>query len=112
LTDEALSHLAGIKSLTRIDLHGSGEPGVNLGRCFTITGVQQLKALPDLRTLWLTNVDAAGGFLGLKELTQLRVLTLMMTNIRDDELDALEAALPNTRIHATGGGDSRPRRMI
>ena len=28
--------------------------------------------LPSLRTLWLTNLESAGGFLGLKELTQLR----------------------------------------
>jgi hypothetical protein len=112
LTDEALRHLTGIKSLTRIDLHGSGEPGVNAGTCFTIAGVQRLNALPNLRTLWLTNVDSAGGFLGLKELTQLHELTLMMTNIREEELDALEAALPNTRIHhATGGGFSRVRKM-
>jgi hypothetical protein len=111
LTDEALRHLAGIKTLTRVDLHGSGEPGANAGTCFTIAGVQRLKALPNLRTLWLTNVEAAGGFLGLKELTQLRELTLMMVNIREEELDALEAALPNTRIHhATGGGLSRARK--
>jgi hypothetical protein len=36
----------------------------------------------------------------------------MMANIRDEELDALEAGLPNTRIHhATGGGSSRMRKM-
>jgi hypothetical protein len=111
LSDEALRHVAGIKTLTRVDLHGSGEPGVNAGTCFTIAGVQRLKALPHLRTLWLTNVEATGGFLGLKELTQLRELTLMMANISDEELDALEAALPNTRIyHATGGGFSRVRK--
>jgi beta-lactamase regulating signal transducer with metallopeptidase domain len=110
LTDEALRHLAGIETLTRVDLHGSGEPGVNAGTCFTIAGIQRLKALPNLRTLWLTNLEAGGGFLGLKELTQLRELTLMMVNIRPEELDALEAALPNTRIHhATGGGSSRVR---
>jgi beta-lactamase regulating signal transducer with metallopeptidase domain len=112
LTDEALRHLAGIKALTRIDLNGSGEPGVNAGTCFTIAGVQRLKALANLRSLWLTNVDSAGGFLGLKELAQLQELTLMMTNIRAEELDALEAALPKTRInHASGGGFARVRKM-
>jgi beta-lactamase regulating signal transducer with metallopeptidase domain len=111
LTDEALRHLAGIKSLTRIDLSGSGEPGANAGMCFTIAGVQRLKVLPNLRTLWLTNVDSAGGFLGLKELTQLHELTLMMTNIRDEEVDMLEAALPNTRIHRATGGYSRVQKV-
>lgn len=104
LTDESLRHLGAIKTLTRVDLNGSGEPGVNAGKCYTIEGVQQLKALPSLRTLWLTNFESAGSFLGLKELTQVRVLTLMMANIRDDDLDALEEALPNTRINAVSGG--------
>jgi hypothetical protein len=37
----------------------------------------------------------------------------MMADIRDEELDALEASLRNTRIHhATGGGVSRVRTMI
>jgi hypothetical protein len=110
LTDESLRHLAEIRTLTRLDLHGSGLPGVNLGKCFTIEGIQHLKALPNLRTLWLTNFESTGGFLGLKELTQLRELTMMMANVREDELDALEDALPNTRIHsASGGRDSRVR---
>lgn len=111
LSDESLRHLAQIKSLRRVDLYGSGEPGAVVGKCFTIEGVQQLKALPNLRTLWLTNFESAGGFLGLKELTQLRQLTMMMTNLRDDELDALEDALPKTQIHhATGGGKARVRK--
>jgi len=105
LTDESLRYLAEITTLTRVDLNGSGEPGVSAGTCYTIAGVQRLKALPNLRTLWLTNFDSAGGFHGLKELSQLRELTMMMTNIRVDELDALVDALPNTSIHhATGGG--------
>jgi beta-lactamase regulating signal transducer with metallopeptidase domain len=105
LTDAALRHLAEIKSLQRIDLHGSGEPGVNLGECFSMRGVNELKALPKLRTLWLTNVAAGGGYESLKELKQLRELSMMMTDIRLDEFRALEEALPNTRIfHVTGGG--------
>jgi beta-lactamase regulating signal transducer with metallopeptidase domain len=106
LTDESLRHLAEIKTLTRIDLHGSGEPGVNAGKCFTIAGVQRLKALPRLRTLWLTNLES-DSFLGLKELTQLRELTLMMANIRGDEVEALEKALPNTTINSMSGGYKR-----
>jgi hypothetical protein len=108
LTDESLRHLAEMKTLKRIDLHGSGEPGPFAGTVFSIAGVQQLKALPELRTLWLTNVESPGGYLGLTELAQLRVLSLMMTNIRGDELEKLEEALRNTTIHvATGGGDVR-----
>jgi beta-lactamase regulating signal transducer with metallopeptidase domain len=107
LTDESLPHLAQIKSLTRIDLHGSGEPGVNAGKCFTIAGLQRLKALPRLRTLWLTNLECADSFLGLKELTQLRELTLMMANIRGEDLEALEKALPNTTINSISGGFKR-----
>jgi hypothetical protein len=107
LTDESLLHLAQIKSLIRIDLHGSGEPGVNAGKCFTIAGVQRLKALPRLRTLWLTNFGCADSFLGLKELTQLHEMTLMMANIRDEDLEALEKALPNTTINSISGGSKR-----
>jgi beta-lactamase regulating signal transducer with metallopeptidase domain/NADPH-dependent 7-cyano-7-deazaguanine reductase QueF-like protein len=112
LTDASLRHLADIKSLQRIDLHGSGEPGVNAGECFSMRGVNELKALPKLRTLWLTNVAAGGGYESLKDLKQLRELTLMMTDIRLDEFKVLEEALPNTRIHhVTGGGFStEPKR--
>jgi hypothetical protein len=107
LTDESLRHLAQIKSLTRIDLHGSGEPGFNPGKCFTIAGVQRLKALPRLRTLWLTNLECADSFMGLKELTQLRELTLMMANIPGEDLEALERALPSTTINSISGGYKR-----
>lgn len=105
LTDESLKHLAEIKSLNRVDLYG--------GNAVTISGVQQLKALPDLRTLWLTNFQSPGGFMGLKDLGQLHELSLLMTNLRDDEFDQLEDALPNTVIHhATGGGSVRvPRKQ-
>src|SRR5262249_40200117 len=88
LPDETLRHLSTIKTLTRVDLNGSGEPGVGAGRCFTVAGVVRLKTLPKLRTLWLTNFAPDGGYLGLKELTQLRELVMTMANVRDDELDA------------------------
>jgi hypothetical protein len=108
LTDETLRHLSTIKTLARVDLNGSGQPGSNPGRCFTIAGVQQLKTLPKLRTLWLTNFAIGGGYVGLKELTQLRELVLTMSDIRNEELDALEAALPNSRI--SGGSSKRLRK--
>jgi Leucine-rich repeat (LRR) protein len=113
LTDASLRHLAEMKSLQRIDLNGSGEPGVNAGECFSIQGIRELKALPKLRTLWLTNVVAGGGYESLKDLQQLRELTLMMTDIRREEFTVLEEALPGTTIHHTtgGGGFSGAPRM-
>jgi hypothetical protein len=101
--DETLKHLAEIKTLTRLDLNGSGLPGVNLGTRFTAEGLQQLKRLPGLRTLWLTNLKLERGYGVLKELTQLRELTLMMTDISAGEVAALEDALPNTTIVAVSG---------
>ncbi|MCI0681104.1 MAG: DUF1559 domain-containing protein [Gemmataceae bacterium] len=106
LTDESLRHLAAIPTLIRLDLHGSGQPGAIVGKRFTMAGVERLKALPNLRTLWLSNVHSDGGFLGLKELTQLRGLTLSMTNISELEVEALHEALPDTRISAMSGGGS------
>ena len=112
VSDEALKRLAEIKTLTRLDLYGSGLAGVQFSKNFTIEGLQQLKSLPKLRTLWLTNLALDGGFGGLKELTQLRELTFMMTNISEGEIDSLEDALPHTTVHATSGGGLRlPKKM-
>ena len=113
LTDAALQHLAQIHSLTRLDLSGNGHPGVAPGMNFTIAGLQQLKALGNLQTLWLSNCNIpGGGYIGLKELKQLRELTMMMCNVTDVDLDALEEALPNTRIsHVTGGGGRLPKQL-
>ncbi len=113
LTDESLTHLAQIETLTRIDLYGSGQPGVSPGDNFSIAGLQQLKTLPKLETLWLTNLNAPGaGYLGLKELKQLREITMMMCNVTDAELESLEEALPDTRItHMTGGGGRIPKQI-
>ena len=55
--------------------------------------------------MWLTNFDLPGeGYLGLKELSQLRELTLMMCNASKAELEQLEVALPNTFITSSSGG--------
>jgi len=105
VSDKSLVHLAHIPALTRLDLYGSGGPGVSLGRNFSIGGLQALKALPKLDTLVLTNLDLPGGiYTGLKELQQLRVLSFMMCNVSDGELDALEEVLPNTQISRADGG--------
>jgi hypothetical protein len=101
--DEAIGHLSQMKTLTRVDLDGNGRPGAFPGRRFTADGLRRLKQLPGLRTLYLTNLELAGGSGALKELTQLRELSLMMTDIKDLEVADLEAALPDTVIHAANG---------
>lgn len=111
VSDEALMHMAQMKTLTRLDLYGSGAPGVHLGECFTANGLKQLKDLPKLRTLWLTNLQLHDGFSVLQQLSHLRELTLMMTNIRQDELDALGDTLPDATICAASGDSMRqPKR--
>jgi len=70
---------------------------------FTIEGLQQLKRLPRLRTLWLTNLQLNGGWGALKDLTQIRELSLIMTDISEAEVATLEDALPNTTVAAMSG---------
>lgn len=113
VSDETLKHLADTKTLTRLDLYGSGLPGANLGRRFTVEGLQQLKRLPGLRTLHLTNLRLDGGFGVLKELTQLRELSLLMTDISEGEVAALEDTLSNTTVVAMSGAGrvGPPNRM-
>ncbi|MFO0880705.1 MAG: TIGR03067 domain-containing protein [Gemmataceae bacterium] len=107
LGDRTLQHLAHIETLTRLDLDGSGVPGGPPSRNVSIAGLQQLKNLPGLDTLWLSHFDIpVGGYVGLKELRHLRELTLLRTNITGAEREALIKALPRTRISApTGGGN-------
>ena len=112
VSDETLKHLAEIKTLKRLDLYGRAAPGVQPGGNFTSEGFQQLKTLPKLRTVWLTGVVLDDGFDGLKELTQLRVLAFVMSNIRGGDIDALEDALPHTTVYVTSGGGTRtPNKM-
>ena len=51
----------------------------------------------------MTNLRLNGSFGVLKELTQLRELSLMMTDISEGEVTALEDALPNTTVNAMSG---------
>ena len=92
------------KSLTRLDLWGGGSTFGGGGSNFTVVGLQQLKGLPKLRTLWLNNFEDAGSYSGLKELTQLRELVFEMANIRQQDFNDLETALPKTRLSAGNGG--------
>ena len=57
-----------------------------------------------LLPLTLVGLHKVGGYGGLKELKHLRELTFMMANVTDAELEALEEALPATRITAMTGG--------
>lgn len=110
LSDESLTHLAQIQTLTQLDLHGSGFPGAARGERFTVDGLTRLRLLRKLRSLSLTNLRSPDGYIGLKALSQLRVLSFLMCDIDADEGDALAAALPSTMIYgATSGRTIRPR---
>ena len=111
VSDHSLRYLAGISTLTRLDLYGSGQGGPSPGRNFTLEGLLALKALPRLETLYLNNFFLpGGGYTRLKKLTQLRALSLLMCNIRDEECDALEQAMPKTRVTSSGGSGLSFRR--
>jgi internalin A len=104
VSDASLRSLTGIKSLTRLDLHGSGRPGVNHGQLFTMDGLLQLRDLPDLRELWISNLELPEGYLGLRKLEQLRGLTLFFCNISDTEEELLKTLMPDTSVSAMSGG--------
>ena len=107
LSDKSIAYLAEMKSLERVDLDGGtdvGFPGPE-NYCFSVGAVHQLKALPNLHVLWLTNFGI-GDYTGLKQLTQLRELTVVWTEVRDDEVRALEDALPHARVHRFMGSEA------
>jgi beta-lactamase regulating signal transducer with metallopeptidase domain/Leucine-rich repeat (LRR) protein len=107
ISDEALGHLAEIKTLTRLDIHGSGQPGVNWGRLITLQGLLQLKNLPELRTLWINNMESPTGFMGLRALTQLRSLVMNFCNVNEAEEELLQTAMPGTSVSVVSGRDMR-----
>lgn len=112
VTDASLETLAGIQTLRRLDLSGSGGAGVAPGRNFTPEGLTSLSRLPKLSSLYLNNFRTDGGYSALKNLTQLHELNMMMCDVTDVELEALEDALPNTFIsHVTGGWSWIPRQL-
>ena len=106
VTDRVMERLSQIKSLARLDLYASSQPGVAVSLPpFTARGLAHFKDHPGLRTLWLTNVEIDDSLLAaLKELTQLGELTLMMPRLSDDGVRELQAALPKTRVSAAWGG--------
>jgi internalin A len=88
LTDESVRHVSEMKTLSRLDLHGSGQPGSVVGELFTLDALRQLKALPELRTLYLYNLRSPGALACLRELTQLRAIAMMWVSLTENELDA------------------------
>ncbi|MBS0264200.1 MAG: hypothetical protein JSS02_19845, partial [Planctomycetes bacterium] len=111
LTDEALRHLAKIKTLTRIDLNCSHGPRQEAEPQITIEGLQQLRELPHLETLWLSGLHLED-VRGLAELKHLRSLMLMQTPALPADLEYLQEVMPNTAVsYASGGGDWLPKRM-
>jgi Leucine-rich repeat (LRR) protein len=112
VSDQSLQYLAQIPTLTRLDLYGSGFSGVSPGSNFSIAGLQELKALPKLETLYLTNFNLAGSYGGLKVLKHLREVSFLMCNVSDSDLDALEEALPDASISSATGGGGRPPKKL
>ncbi len=109
VSDNTLRSLVTIPTLASLSLYGSGQPGVALGSRFTVPGLVQLKALPKLRKLSLTNLQTNGSYADLKELTQLQSLSFMMCDINNNDLQALDEAMPDTLVqHMTGGGGFAP----
>jgi hypothetical protein len=104
ISERAINHIANMAQLTRLDMHGSGQPGSVTGEQFSIASLQRLAVLPRLHTLYLTNHRGQTGYLGLKELKHLREISLFMCGATADELGELQKALPNAVIHASNGG--------
>jgi hypothetical protein len=110
IRDASLMHLSEIGTLERLDLSGSALPESQMGMNFTMEGLQHLKRLPNLRTLYLYNLRLEGGFSGLAKLRQLRALSLRMTNMQEDEFYRLEESMPETII-SPGLGKLLPKQV-
>lgn len=105
VTDKTVDYLSQTESLESISLHGSGRSGYSPGHIMSIAAMTQLKHLPKLRSLTLTNFSGAGSYVPLAELAQLQRLQLLMCDIRESDSRELEKQLQNTVIHhMTGGG--------
>jgi beta-lactamase regulating signal transducer with metallopeptidase domain/protocatechuate 3,4-dioxygenase beta subunit/Leucine-rich repeat (LRR) protein len=106
LTDKALAHIAEIKTLTRLDLDGSGRPGVyNNGKLFSHKGLAKLKELPQLRYLYLNNFELGPSAIDvLCEMGQLKGLVINFSKITEDQISRLRQSLPNTYVSVSTGG--------
>jgi hypothetical protein len=105
--DLSLKHIGGLKSLIYLNLSGSGEPGVHIGRNFTGAGYAHLAKLPNLERMSLNNADVR--WTELQSLKQVAVLNMLMSTMSQDDVRQLQKALPDTRVSAAwGGGSVRP----
>jgi hypothetical protein len=115
LGDATFNHLARVKTLSRLTIWAGGPPRVSLSTIgdpndqspivnpMTVGGMRVLKDLPQLRSLSLLAFPSYEDYLVLGELKQLRELSMMMSLTEEADLAALEAALPKTRISAGSG---------
>ena len=90
VTDETLGHLEALNPVLELYLDNTG---------ITDAGVAHLAALDDLHTLRLNGTAVSD--IGLKSLTglaNLEVLTLQDTKVTPGGVEALQKALPKTRI--------------
>lgn len=112
LTDQSFKYLSEVKTIRRIDISGSGRIGHRGGPVdarpaagLTVEGMQVLKELPNLQTLWITGFASSENYRALAELQQLRELHFEMALTEVADLEFLERELPDTSIMAgTGGG--------
>ena len=105
VTEQSLSSISSIPTLNRVDLSWLVSGPQNGKVAWVESGLSQLVKLPNLKSVWLTNCRFPGGYSELQKLKGLNEITMTMCDVTTSELQALEQALPNTRIsHMTGGG--------
>jgi hypothetical protein len=106
ITDESFRPLSEIKSLTQLDLRGGyngNDGGVNSGPRLHLDALLQFTNCPRLRSLGIANFEVPDGYLVLRGLKQLRALNLGPANIKEEELELLEAAMPHTYVGVMSG---------
>ena len=97
ISDAGIGYVGKTNTLTRLDLYACTQT--------TVDGLEQLKSLPKLQTLYLTNFPDQAGYRGLSKLKHLRELSFMSCGILYEDWEWLKTEMPRTQIHhMTGGG--------
>ena len=104
ISGKMFDSLAKIKTIEDLTIHGSGQSGSFTGSLFAIDDVVRLKDLPKLRKLEIMNLTTSSSFLPLRHLSNVRVLTFMMTSISQDESELLQAAMPYASVTRSSAG--------